>query len=162
MLGDIEVDDAAAVVADDEETVEHVEGERRHGEEAHRSDSLAVIAQKGQPTLAGLRMSGRSPHPAGDGGLRHVETEHQKFAVDARRAPGRILDNHAEDQLVDLFGDSPATADSFSRLAEHRPVQPEPTPVPPSHRFWQNENQRFFPSRPESACHNPEQLVQWT
>ena len=43
MPGDIQVHNAATVVADDEEAVEHVESKRRDRKEIHRSDGLAVI-----------------------------------------------------------------------------------------------------------------------
>ena len=48
-------------------------------------DSFPMIAQKGQPALGGLRVLGRSFHPAGNGSFRQVEAEHQEFAMDARR-----------------------------------------------------------------------------
>jgi hypothetical protein len=57
--------------------------------------------------------------------------------------------------LADLFADSPATADSFSRFAQHRPIPYESSPVPADHRFWQNEKECFFPSGPEAECHDP-------
>jgi hypothetical protein len=39
-------------VLDDEEAVQHLEGQRGHGEEIERSDHLPVISEEGQPTLA--------------------------------------------------------------------------------------------------------------
>jgi hypothetical protein len=58
-----------------------------------------MIAQKGQPALRGLRVLGRSFHPAGNGGFRHVEAEHQEFAMDARRTPTWIVSHHLKDHL---------------------------------------------------------------
>src|ERR1039457_1497787 len=87
MASDVEVQDAAAIMADDEEAVQNPKGESGDGEEIHGRDSFPMVVQKGQPALGGLRVLGRSFHPAGNGGFRHVEAEHQEFAMDARRTP---------------------------------------------------------------------------
>jgi hypothetical protein len=71
--------------------------------EVHRGYSLAVVAQKSQPTFSRLWAPGCSPHPAGDAGFRYLEAEHEKFAVDAGRTPSRILRDHLEDQLTNLL-----------------------------------------------------------
>src|SRR5207249_8671768 len=81
----IEVQDAATVVADDKKAVEHVEGEGWNGEKVHRGYRFAVITQKRQPALGGFWVSRCSLHPAGDGRLRYLEAEHEEFPVDARR-----------------------------------------------------------------------------
>src|SRR5664280_1746305 len=87
MASDVEVHNAPAIMADDEEAVQNPKGESGDGEEIHGSNSFPMIAQKGQPALGGLRVLGRSFHPAGNGGFRHVEAEHEEFAMDARRTP---------------------------------------------------------------------------
>ncbi len=97
MPRDVEVQDAFPVVAGDEEAVEHVEGKRRDGEEVHRRDDFTVIAEKGAPALRGFWIPGCSSHPTGNSGLRHLETEHQEFTVNASCAPTRILYHHLED-----------------------------------------------------------------
>src|SRR6266567_2542302 len=104
-------------MGDDEEAVQNPEGESGDGEEIHGSDSFPMIAQKGQPALRGLRVPGRSFHPAGDGGFRYIETEHEKFAMDTRRTPTWIISDHLEDQFTDLLGDPAATAHWFSHFA---------------------------------------------
>jgi hypothetical protein len=53
MLSNIRMQDASTVVADEEEAIEQVKGERRDGEEIHGDDGFAVIAQKGPQRLAG-------------------------------------------------------------------------------------------------------------
>ena len=51
---DIEMEDLASNLFDDEQTVQDSEGERRHGEEVHGRDDLAVIAKESRPALAGV------------------------------------------------------------------------------------------------------------
>src|SRR5664279_5999964 len=122
MASDVEVQNAPAIVADDEEAVQNPKGESGNGEEIHGRDSFAMIAQKGQPALRGLRVLGRPFHPAGNGSFRHVEAEHQEFAMDARRTPTGIVSDHLKDQFTDLLGDPAATAHWIPHFAEHGPV----------------------------------------
>ena len=58
MPGDIPVKDAPAVVGDDEEAMDHPEGQCGHGEEVHRGDCFAMIAQESCPPSSRLRISG--------------------------------------------------------------------------------------------------------
>jgi hypothetical protein len=52
MLRDVEMQDPAALVLDDKETVQKSERRRRHGEEVKGNDRLAVVVQKCQPFLS--------------------------------------------------------------------------------------------------------------
>jgi hypothetical protein len=97
MAGDIEVQDASPVVADDEQTVEQAERDSRDGKEIHGRNRFPVISKEGEPTLGWLRISRRPFHPTRNGSLRDIEAEHKKFAMDARRSPYWVLNNHPED-----------------------------------------------------------------
>jgi hypothetical protein len=94
---DVEVQNTPTIMTDDKETVEHTERDRRNREEVHRGNSLAVISEKSEPTLAWIRGPRGSFHPAGDRSLGNIETEQEKLAVDAKCAPSRVLSDHAED-----------------------------------------------------------------
>src|ERR1035438_1431996 len=135
MPGDVEVQDAPPVMADDKKAIEQVEGDSGDGKEVHGGNDFAVIVKKRKPTLRRCRISGCTAHPAGDRALRYLETEHKEFAVDARRTPGGIFNNHLKDQVTDLFGNSlPAHLPSPS--AEHGPIQSESSPMPADDGFW--------------------------
>src|SRR5215470_3462025 len=54
----VQAQNSAAVVADDEETIQDPEGERRNGKEVHGRNCLAVVAMKAKPALANIRASG--------------------------------------------------------------------------------------------------------
>jgi len=60
MFGDVEVQNAPAIVADDEETVEHGEGDRGNGKEIYCRDGFPVVTQKGQPALGWISVRGSS------------------------------------------------------------------------------------------------------
>ena len=121
MASDVEVEDAPPIMADDEEAVENAKSDRRDREEVHRCARLAVIPQKGQPALSRFRISGCTLHPPGDGSLRDLEAQHEKFAVDARSTPGRVLGNHLENQISDFFGESSSTK-LLSHSGDQAPV----------------------------------------
>ena len=54
MFCHIAIQDSPPVMLDDEEAVEHAEGERRHSEEIHCCNRFAMIAQKRCPSLCRL------------------------------------------------------------------------------------------------------------
>src|ERR1017187_785349 len=87
MASDIEVQDAAAIMTDDEEAVQNPKGESGDGEEILGSDRFPMIATQGPPALRVLGAFAPWFHPAGKCSCRHVEPEHQEFAMDARRTP---------------------------------------------------------------------------
>ena len=59
-----------------------------------------MIAKKGTPALR--RWANAADHVFCDRGLADIDAEFQKFAVDSRRAPERILPAHASDKASDL------------------------------------------------------------
>ena len=129
MLGDVEVQDASTVMADDEEAIKHTESDGWNGEEIHRCDGFPVVSKKGEPTFGRLGISRRPSHPAGDRSLGDIKTEHEKLAMDARCSPGWVLGNHPEDQLSNFLGCLPSSnplPDSGNQL----PVQTKASPVP--------------------------------
>src|SRR6267154_3803097 len=102
MLCDIEVQDATTIVTDDKKTIQHAEGDRRNSKEVHRGNRFPVIAEKGKPARGRLRISRCPFHPTRDRSLRDLETEHEKLAMDAWRCPRWVLNNHPEDQFLNL------------------------------------------------------------
>lgn len=159
MACDIEVQDAPAAMADDKETVEKTEGDRRNGEEVHGRDGFTMIAEKSQPPPTRLWISGCSLHPAGNASLRYIEAEHQKFAMNARSTPGGILGKHAENQVPDLFRE-PFSTHLLSHPGDDAPVQTEAGSMPTNHGFRSNHDERLFPPGPESAGDHPEDFVE--
>jgi len=98
--GHIEVQNAPPIMGDDEEAVQCAEGKRRRGEEIHRGYCFTMVVQKRRPSLCRLRISGHSSHLAQSRPLRDIETEHLQLAMNARRAPGAIFGDNAEDELT--------------------------------------------------------------
>jgi hypothetical protein len=63
-------------------------------------DVRRVVTQEGPPSLVGRRPS--FDHVLGDARLRDLKPELEQFAVDAWRAPKRILHAHPPDQRAQL------------------------------------------------------------
>src|SRR5216683_6143758 len=103
MLCDIEVQDTPTIVTDDEKAIEHAEGDRRNSKEVHRGNRFPVITEKGKPALSRLRISRCPFHPTRDRSLRAIKTEHEKLAMDTRRSPRGVLNDHPEDQFPNFL-----------------------------------------------------------
>ena len=85
--GHVEVQNLPPSVLDDEEAVQHLEGQRRHGEEVEGSDHLAVILEKGQPTLAWITAAPDTLQISGYGSFGDDEAELLEFSMDLGRPP---------------------------------------------------------------------------
>ncbi len=151
---DIEMEDPASTMFDDEKTIQDSEGEGRHGEEVHGRDDLAVIAKESRPELASVVGRGQAPEIAGDGAFGDVEAEFQKLTVNSGSAPARILVRHSPDESSNLGIDLWPAQALWTR--SKAPEQPKASPMPGNHGFWLNDDQDVAPRRPQTAEQNPE------
>jgi hypothetical protein len=97
--------DLPPAVADHKKAVQNTKRERWDSEEIHCSNGLAMVSEERQPSLHGIGISRSSPDPSRDTPFRELKTQLEQFAVNARRAPGRILSNHTKDQGANFFAD---------------------------------------------------------
>jgi hypothetical protein len=158
MLRYVEVQNPPPVVRDNEEAVQHPEGQRRHGEEVHRGDGLAMIVEKGFPRLRLSRVARSPAHPSQHGPFRDVEAEHSQLSVNAWCAPGSVFGHHAEDE----FPQFPAHASPAGTLPvarKPRPIEPEAGSMPANNRFGLNQDQGSPPTRPEAPQYNPDEAI---
>ena len=84
MRGDVEMENAAPMMLDDEAAVQHTKTQCGHGEEVE--GNLAMVLEECQPALH-LRLVGSALQPlqiARHGGFRNFKSEFQQFPVDAR------------------------------------------------------------------------------
>ena len=70
----LQVENRPTVMADDEEAVQQVEGNRGEGEEVHSGDGFAMIKKKSQPPPSRFWIAGCSLHPSSDCPLRNVSS----------------------------------------------------------------------------------------
>src|SRR5262249_19065771 len=83
-----------------DEGVEQVEAKCRDNEQVHGGDVRRVVAQERAPSLTWRSLP--LDHVLGHRRLGDLKAELKQFAVDARRAPQRILDTHSPDQCAQV------------------------------------------------------------
>jgi hypothetical protein len=137
---DVEMEDPASTVFDDEETVQDSKIERRHGEEVHGGDDFAVIVQESSPEFPWLHGRKQSPDIARNRAFRDVKAEFEKFTMNPRSAPGGILFHHPPDESANLGIDLWSARALWARA--QAPEQPKASPMPGDNGFWSNEGQR--------------------
>jgi len=144
----MEMQDAATIMADDKEAVQDAEGQRWDGEEVDPSNSFTMITQERKPAFRGFGVSPRFTHRAGDRLLGIVEAEHEKLAMNPRCSPGRILGNHLEYQIPNLYRDpSPATARA-TNPRQDAPIELKSSSVPLNSGFGKHDDERLPPVAP--------------
>jgi hypothetical protein len=87
MLGDVEVENASAIMRDQKETIQHTEPDSRNSEEVHCRNRFMMTAKERFPSPACVCFVGSALHPARDRSLRQVKSKLQQFAVNTRRTP---------------------------------------------------------------------------
>ena len=158
MLGDVDVQNTAALMADHEKTVQHAERDRGNGEEIDGRDDFSVIAQKGQPTLGRLGISRGAAHPPGNRSLGKIEAEHQKFTVYPGCSPRGVFGDHTQDQVANPLRE-PLSAARLPHPGDQLPIESKTGPVPTDHRFRSDQDKRLFATGPEATNTKPKQFV---
>jgi hypothetical protein len=150
---DIEMEDLASTMFDDEETIQNSEDEGRHGEEVHVRDNLVVIAKESRPELVGVVGRREAPEIPRDGAFRDIQAEFQKLTVNSQSAPAGILLHHPPDDSSNLGIDLWPAQPLWPRAQV--PEQPKASPMPGDNGFWFDNDQGPAPCRPKSAEQNP-------
>jgi hypothetical protein len=100
LVGDADVEEFSAVVAEYHESDEQAKRQGRYDEEVDGRDVVTVSSQKDSPRR-GWAMGG-SPHVLGDGEGGDFIAEEAEFGLDPAPAPGRVLSGHTADQGAEL------------------------------------------------------------
>ena len=150
---DVEMEDPASTLLDDEETIQDMEGEGRYGEKVHGRDDLAMIAKESRPELAGVIGRSQAPEIPRNGAFGDLEAEFQKLTVNSRSAPGVILVHHPPDESSNLGIDLWPAKALWTR--SKAPEQPKASPMPGDNGFWFDNDKDISPCRPKPAEQNP-------
>src|SRR5258706_12965668 len=100
MGSDVEMENSAPVMSQNQEDVEDLEPNCWHSEEIDRDQTGRVVLQKSAPSLR--RRSSQPHHVLRNAGLGNLDAELEQFAMDAWSAPERIFPAHGTNQLADL------------------------------------------------------------
>src|SRR5215472_8564803 len=155
--GNVEVQDPAAPVLDDEQTVQHPEGRSWHGEEVEGDDGLAVVAKKRKPFFGRITPALDPPQIARDSPLGEHEAELLQLAVDLRRAPAEVLLRQTPNQNANFLTDRRPAA---TRPGFPAPIQPETSSMPADDRFGIDDYECILPARPSRPQDRPEEPIQ--
>jgi hypothetical protein len=95
-----EVNDAPTLVRQHQKHVQDLESDRRHREEVDGYKAVDVILEESPPGLG--RRRSISHKVFAHARFANIDAELQQFAVNARRAPARIVFAHAPDESANL------------------------------------------------------------
>ena len=131
---------------DNKEAVQHAESHSRNRKDVKGSDHLTVIVHKRQPPhrLLAIGAPFQPSQITRDGWFRDSEAELQQFAMDAWRAPARILAFDSADKQADLVVDLRPTGWPGTQA----PKQPESGAVPSDNSISFDDDQGTGPTRP--------------
>ena len=90
----------------------------------------------------------------------NVEAEHEKLAMDPRRAPRRVFRRHTPDQATDFSFRRGASDEPATRLPG--PELPKALSVPPHDGVGLDDDQVLLPPWPEAAKRDPEEPIRQT
>ena len=107
LVGDTDVDEFSAVVAEYHEAEERAKGQGRHDEEVDGRDVVTVSSQEGPPGRR--RVTGGTAHVRGDGEGGDMIAEKGEFGLNPASAPGGVVAGHASNQGTDLEVDRRTT-----------------------------------------------------
>src|ERR1035441_4684889 len=127
-------------------TVKEVNGHR----------GFQVVFQKGSPRLR--RWTPTTGHVFPDAGLADVNAESEKFAVDTRRAPSRVLAAHRADQFPNLLRNRRSAGPTVANLPS--PKQSKSSAVPRYDGVGFDEAQCGPPAVPDSTKPGPQEPVE--
>ena len=155
MGGDVEMHDPPSVVSQNQEHVQDLKPDRRHGEEVDRHHGFDVILQERPPVLRWWLP------PAYDvlahAGLADIDAEFQQLAVDAGCTPKRILAAHLPNQLADFFRHRWTPGLAVANFPG--PEQPEALTMPANDGLRLDDDQGRSPIAPNFAQPSPEEPI---
>ena len=147
--------DPPSVASHNQEHVQDLIPDRRHSEEVDRHHVLDMILQEGPPRLR--RRLPTAYDILAQASLADINAAFEQFAVDAGRAPERILAAHLPNQLADFFRHRWAPGLAVTNFP--CPEQLEALAVPANHSFRFDDDQGRSPVDPNLAQPRPEESV---
>jgi hypothetical protein len=107
LVGDTDVEEFSAVVAEYHEAEEQAKRQGRDDKEVDGRDVVTVSSQEGPPGRR--RVTGGAAHVLGDGEGGDIIAEEAEFGLNPAPAPGGVFAGHASNQGADLEVDRRTT-----------------------------------------------------
>ena len=155
MGGDVEMHDPSSVVSQNQEHVQDLKPDCRHGKEVDRHHGFDVILQERSPVLRWRNP--RAYDVFAHARLADVDAKFEQLAVDAGCTPKWILAAHLPNQLADFFRHRWTPGLALTNLPG--PEQPKGLTVPANDGFWLDNDQGRSPIAPDCAQPRPEEPI---
>ncbi len=153
MLGDVEVNHMAALVAQHDEHVKNPKRDGGDGEEVDAGEFGSLITEECPPALR--RWPSVPDQVLGHRGLGDLDTQHQEFPMHARRVKEGIVLRNATAEISHILRDRPSAA--AARSGSPRLVQPETSTVPAHQRIRVEYSQCVDAAGPQPVEPHPEE-----
>ena|SRR5215469_9091872 len=136
--GNVEVQNATAVMGQHQKHVKNLEADRGHGEEIKRHELLDMIFEECAPLLR--RRFVAAQHVFADAALSDVDAEFEQFSMDPRCTPKGILPAHPVDENSDFTRNDRSSGSAAPHLPG--PEQTKAGSMPSHDRLWLDNSQR--------------------
>ena len=87
MTGDMDMENSAVPVFNNEEAIQKFESQCGHGKEIHGDDCFAMVGEEGQPALGWITAASKASQISGHCALGDFKTKLQKFTVNSQCVP---------------------------------------------------------------------------
>ncbi len=141
---DVAMQNSPAIMRNDKEAVQDLEGERWDSEEVHRGYSFPMILQECLPASYRFRILWRPLYPSRDTSFGDIEAKLEQFSMNPRRTPGRIFNHHLKDQVPKLLSEWPSS-NCFLMPGTPPPIESEARSMPADHSLGRDDHKCFLP-----------------
>src|SRR5882762_8206271 len=155
MLGDIEMEDAPAVVGEHDEDEQNAQARGGNSEEIDGDEVSDVIGQERAPRLRRRRAALREQ--TRDGALSNVDAELEEFAMDSGSTPQGIGRGHSSDQGFDRGVDGRVARRAAP--GERGPVATKAASLPAQHSGGSHDDEGLPPGGPDSGQPDPKEPI---
>jgi hypothetical protein len=152
-IGNIEMQDFAALMRQDQEDIEDAEGGGRDDKKIHRDQIPGMVVEEGLP---GLVVASGSGAILANGGIRHCNPEFGQFGLNSFAAPSGIAGPHSPNEL-DEFAISRGSAAAVTGFPA--PEQTKAQTMPGDQSLGLHEHQSPMPVWPQPPEGEPKQTI---
>ena len=129
-----------------DEDEQNFEPDRMYREEVDRNELGHMIGEERSPRL-GWRL-GMADHVFGDGRLGNLNAQFQKFAVNSRRSPERVIATDGSNEIARLPRNQRTSGPAVTNLPGPVPLKSLTMPADDGFRF--DDDQGRAPTRPQA------------
>ena len=152
---DTEVENAPAVVCQDQKDIEDLKSDGGYREKVNGHQTGHMILEESSPRL-GRRLA--TPHHVfGNGRFGNLDAEFEYLTVDPQGTPTRVITTYDPNQIPHFLRESGPTG--LSTVDPPPPEQTKASPMPSDHRLGLDDQESGFPVSPQALQPDPEEAI---